>query len=77
MKTPAIKDELMLVLSRKTGQSIRIGDDIEITITKTQGNRVRIGIQAPLEVPVHRSEVCPESDTAFSVTNRGATAGCA
>lgn len=44
----------MLVLSRKQGESIRIGDNIEITIVRVAGNRIRIGITAPKEVPVTR-----------------------
>ena len=47
----------MLVLSRKTGESVMIGDDIEITLVSTEGSKVRIGIQAPPEVPVHRKEI--------------------
>jgi len=47
----------VLVLSRKTGESIMIGDDIEITLVSTEGSKVRIGIQAPSDVPVHRREI--------------------
>jgi carbon storage regulator len=47
----------MLVLSRKKGQSIIIGDNIEITVVEIQGDTVRIGINAPREVTVHRREV--------------------
>jgi carbon storage regulator len=47
----------VLVLSRKTGESVMIGDDIEITLVSTEGSKVRIGIQAPPEVPVHRKEI--------------------
>ncbi len=47
----------MLVLGRKLGESIRIGDGIEITIVGVQGNRVRLGIQAPEDVRVLRSEL--------------------
>ena len=47
----------MLVLSRKIGESIMIGDDIEITLVSTEGSKVRIGIQAPVDVPVHRKEI--------------------
>lgn len=47
----------MLVLSRRLGQSIRIGDDITITVINSRGNHIRIGISAPQDVPVHRSEV--------------------
>ena len=47
----------MLVLSRKKGQSIMVGDDIEITIVDIQGDQVRLGISAPRNVAVHRKEV--------------------
>lgn len=47
----------MLVLTRKNGQSIMIGDDIEITVLSNDGTKVRLGIQAPKAVPVHRTEV--------------------
>jgi len=47
----------MLVLSRKKGQSIVIGDSIEITVVEIQGDMVRIGINAPREITVHRQEV--------------------
>ena len=47
----------MLVLSRKLGESIKIGKDIEITIVRLGDKRVRIGIDAPPELAVHRKEV--------------------
>ena len=47
----------MLVLSRKKGQSIIIGDNIEITVVEIKGEMVRIGVNAPREVTVHRQEV--------------------
>ena len=47
----------MLVLTRHVGESIDIGDNIVITVTKILGDHVRIGIVAPREVPVHRREV--------------------
>ncbi len=47
----------MLVLSRKKNESIVIGDSIVITIVEIRGDRVRLGIEAPAEVPVHRREV--------------------
>ncbi len=47
----------MLVLSRKKGQNIIIGDNIEITVVEIKGDMVRIGINAPREVTVHRQEV--------------------
>lgn len=47
----------MLILTRKVGQSIKIGDDIEITILRQDRNQTRIGISAPIHIPVHREEV--------------------
>ncbi len=47
----------MLVLTRKSNQSIMIGDDIEISVLSVVGEKVRIGIQAPQEVPVFRKEI--------------------
>lgn len=47
----------MLVLTRKTNQSIMIGDDVEISILAVSGDKVRIGISAPRDVPVFRKEV--------------------
>jgi carbon storage regulator len=47
----------MLVLSRQRDESIIIGDNIVVTIVDIRGDKVRLGIQAPIEVPVHRREV--------------------
>jgi carbon storage regulator len=47
----------MLVLSRQRDESIIIGDNIVITIVDIRGDKVRLGIEAPKEVPVHRQEV--------------------
>lgn len=47
----------MLVLSRQRDETIMIGDDIEITIVDIRGDKVRLGINAPSSVPVHRKEV--------------------
>ena len=47
----------MLVLSRKKDETIIIGDDVKITIVDVRGDKVRLGIEAPNEVPVHRREV--------------------
>lgn len=47
----------MLVLTRKSNQSIVIGDDIEVSVLSVMGEKVRIGIQAPRNVPVFRKEV--------------------
>jgi carbon storage regulator len=47
----------VLVLTRKSNQSIMIGDDIEVSVLAIMGEKVRIGIQAPRDVPVFRKEV--------------------
>ncbi len=47
----------MLILTRKSGEMIAIGDDIKIYIQEIRGNQVKIGIKAPPEVTVHREEV--------------------
>lgn len=47
----------MLVLSRKRDERIVIGDNIVITVIEVRGDKVRLGIEAPKEVPVHRQEV--------------------
>lgn len=47
----------MLVLSRKLGEKIMIGDDVEIVIVEIDRNKVRLGILAPRDVPVHRQEI--------------------
>ena len=67
----------MLVLSRKKDESIEIGRDVVVTVIETRGDKVRLGIEAPRDVPVHRSEVAdairrangeapPEPDAAVS-----------
>jgi carbon storage regulator len=47
----------MLVLTRKSNQSIMIGDDVEVSVLSVVGEKVRIGIQAPQSVPVFRTEI--------------------
>jgi carbon storage regulator len=47
----------MLVLTRKSNQSIMIGDDVEVSVLAIMGEKVRIGIEAPRKVPVFRKEV--------------------
>lgn len=48
---------VMLILTRKIGETLMIGDDIKITILAIKGNQVRIGIEAPKEIDVHRQEI--------------------
>lgn len=47
----------MLILTRKKGETIQIGSDIEITVTAIQGEQVKLGITAPKHVEIHRKEV--------------------
>lgn len=47
----------MLILTRRTGETIMIGDDISVTVLGVKGNQVRIGVTAPKEVEVHRQEI--------------------
>lgn len=52
----------MLVLSRKPNERIQIGEGVEIVVIAVQGNRVRLGVTAPRETRICRSELIPESD---------------
>ena len=47
----------MLALTRKMGESLMIGNDVEITIIEVKGNQVKIGIRAPKSVPIYRKEI--------------------
>ncbi len=47
----------MLILTRKLGEQIAIGDNIKITLLEIKGRQVKIGVEAPAEIPVHRGEV--------------------
>ncbi len=53
----------MLVLTRRGGETLKIGDDISITILRIKGNQVRLGLAAPRGVPVRRSELAPRAST--------------
>ncbi len=59
----------MLILSRKPGDSICIGDNIKLTVLENDGHQVRIGIDAPREVPVHREEVYQRIQAQSEVEN--------
>jgi len=68
----------MLVLSRRVDESIRIGNDIKITVTKIAGGNVRLGIQAPDEMSILRDELLPiehgEAAAGFSSPGQPAAA---
>lgn len=61
----------MLILTRKKGETIQIGSDIEITVTAIQGDQVKLGITAPRHVDIHRKEVWLDIQT----ENMNASAG--
>jgi carbon storage regulator len=60
---------MMLVLSRKNGEQIVIGNSITVTIVEIRRGKVRVGIEAPSEVPVHRREVKEAIDRARAQPN--------
>jgi carbon storage regulator len=59
----------MLVLSRRKKERIVIGDNIVITVVDVRGDRVRIGIDAPKDVPVHRQEVRTQIEEQLATSN--------
>jgi carbon storage regulator len=57
LSAATVKESSMLVLSRHRDESIMIGDDVVVTIVDIRGDKVRLGIDAPQDIPVHRQEV--------------------
>ena len=60
----------MLILTRRVGETITIGDDVEVKVLGVKGNQVRIGVAAPKEVSVHREEI-------YDIIQQEKTAGVA
>ena len=64
-----MEEPLMLVLTRKPGEKIRIGDEIVLTVIEIKGNRIKLGIDAPNDISIVRGELCDWSAPA----NEGGT----
>ncbi len=67
------RGDKMLVLTRKKGESIQIGNDIEIKITSIKGDQVKIGINAPKNVEIHRKEVWLDIQNENTAASEGVT----
>jgi carbon storage regulator len=65
----------MLILTRRVGETVMIGDDVTVTVLGVKGNQVRVGVNAPKDVPVHREEIYErirhEADVANAAAKRG------
>lgn len=61
----------MLVLSRKRNESVVINDQIIVTVVEVRGDKVRLGIQAPRDVPIHRSEIMAAIQRGQAVDTEG------
>ena len=65
----------MLILTRREGESVRIGDDITITVLRVKGSQVRLGVDAPKSVSVQRGEISEHAGAALAAAATTASAG--
>ena len=65
----------MLILTRREGESVRIGDDITITVLRVKGSQVRLGVDAPKNVSVQRGEISEDAGAAVAAAATTASAG--
>jgi carbon storage regulator len=61
----------MLILTRRAGETVMIGNDIAVTILGTKGNQVRVGVTAPKELPIHRAEIYEQIRRAEAAASKG------
>ena len=63
----------MLILTRRVGESLMVGDEVTITVLGVKGNQVRVGVKAPKEVAVHREEILNRIEEGASEDSRAKT----
>ncbi|WP_444897102.1 carbon storage regulator CsrA [Microbulbifer sp. EKSA008] len=59
----------MLILKRRTGENLRIGTNVSVTVLEVKGNQVKIGIRAPKSLPVHREEIYVRIEREQKISN--------